>query len=463
MVLLDAIKNLIERVLKRTLFISEKHRHLIVIKTNAEIFESCKNFSTFVCVVWILYCLLYCVISYFQTGKISFNIVFIAYPILLIVATIFVNTSTRKINRFLRDIIEQLNLTSALNHRIRIEYTISKENTVIKFFCIISCDKADLLVREITNYFQRQYRKPFIIDEYKVLSDSFIIYFSHVKDERRSFSSINELQAPKGITPLTTKIQWDRKLQPMGLVVGPTGSGKTSVLKTIILSFLLNDNRNTLYTIDGKGSFLSVSTAHFFNENQTATSPLAAFKIVTELNELMNERYNVINEDFQDEKDQTFDEKIHSGSVLLVVDEFLALVSEMQALDKQLKPAERLYPQFYSKLLSLIVKGRSASISVIVSGQMIPASILPSEARDSLGLRIALGRISQSQAIEIFGESAKSLPSTDEEYSGLIWLDGLGWRTPKIFLSPYYNEDALPFKNTLLYFKNQRQENNREK
>lgn len=440
-----------------------KKQKLGVTKTNQEIFDIHKKVLVLFGIVWILLCLLLIVFSYLKTKKIGFNLIFIAYPIILVISIIFFNTSEYKFKKLLRNIVEKLELKTALNQKVKIEYTRNNESTVIKVFSVIANDKADLLVREIASYFQRKLKKTFIIDDYKILSDSFTVYFSHVEDERINFSNLDELRTRKGITSLTTKIIWDRKKQPMGLIVGPTASGKTSLLKVIIISFLANDNKNTLYIIDGKSSFLSVATSHFFNKKQTATTSSSAVEIVAHLNDLMNERYSRMNADFQDEKDQTYDEKFNSGCILLVVDELLSLVSEMQASDKQLKTNERLYPQFYSRLLSLIVKGRAASIFVIVSGQQIPASILPTEARDSLGFRIALSRISQSQAIEIFGESARNLPSTDEEYSGLIWLDGLGWRTPKILLSPYYNENKLPFKKTLFYLKKKRQTDELEK
>ena len=43
----------------------------------------------------------------------------------------------------------------------------------------------------------------------------------------------------------------------------------------------------------------------------------------------------------------------------------------------------------------------------------MPASILPTETRDSLGLRIVLGRVTQVQAQEIFNLGLRDLPSID--------------------------------------------------
>lgn len=82
----------------------------------------------------------------------------------------------------------------------------------------------------------------------------------------------------------------------------------------------------------------------------------------------------------------------------------------------------------------------------------MPASILPTEARDSLGLRIALGRVSQVQAQEIFNRGLSDLPRVNtSNFGGLIWLDGLDWETPKEFKAPQYDDNKLPFKRTLAY------------
>lgn len=172
MILLNEIKDFVVRTQKLVLATSDKQGQLVVTKTNGEISEIYKKILCVTCVIWIFICLLYGGISYFQKGKIDFNIIFVAYPILMIGATLFFNLPKHKFNKLLRDIVERLNLTSALNQKIRIEYTRSNEKTVIKLFSVIPSDKADLLIREIASYFQRHFRKPFIIDDYEVQQKS---------------------------------------------------------------------------------------------------------------------------------------------------------------------------------------------------------------------------------------------------------------------------------------------------
>ncbi|MFT8917221.1 MAG: FtsK/SpoIIIE domain-containing protein [Oenococcus sp.] len=273
------------------------------------------------------------------------------------------------------------------------------------------------------------------------------IRLTHLRDKRIIIDDLAKLRRSEQVNiQLTHKLSWTAR-QQMGEIVGPTGSGKTSLLKSIIISFLVNDKNNRVYTIDGKAAFLGQSMKRLGN---VATNPAEAVQLTDKLCQIMAERYQELNSDVNDERDITYAEKFHNGSVLLVVDEILALITNMQASDRQISPSERLYPRFNANLLSLINKGRQSSISVVVSGQMIPATILPTEARISLGMRISLGSTSPQQAQEVFGVSSRELPSVDvANYGGLIWLDGLNWDGPRAFLPSRYDDQKLPFKATL--------------
>ncbi|MFT8466270.1 MAG: FtsK/SpoIIIE domain-containing protein [Liquorilactobacillus satsumensis] len=271
--------------------------------------------------------------------------------------------------------------------------------------------------------------------------------FTHQADERLVIDDLSKLRKSEEINIALTKKLSLTKRQPMGLIVGPTGTGKTTLLKGLIISFLANNSKNGVYTIDGKAAFLSVAMERV---GRVATNGVSALQLTDELCAIMQRRYKQMNSDFDSERDVTHVEKFHQGTILLVIDELLALVTIMQADDKTLKPTERIYPRFYANLLSLITKGRQASISVIVSGQMMPATILPVEARSSLSWRISLGSTSPQQAQEIFGVSSRELPSADvTNYGGLIWLDGLNRDGPRAFLPPRYDDQKLPFKATL--------------
>ncbi|OMD61697.1 FtsK/SpoIIIE domain-containing protein [Paenibacillus odorifer] len=303
------------------------------------------------------------------------------------------------------------------------------------------------IARRLLGYLVKETKVFWVLEDRRIKEGLLAMVFSHEKDERLIIGDLSELEKSNELNiQLTKRLSWTTR-QPMGLIVGPTGSGKTSLLKALIISFLANNHKNKIFTIDGKGAFLSVAMSRI---GKVATDGQSALELTTELCQIMQQRYEEMNADVDSEKDSTHADLFKQGSILLIADELLALVGEMQASDKMLKPTERIYPQFYSNLMSLIVKGRQASISVVVSGQQMPASILPTETRDSLGLRIALGRMSQQQTQEIFGLGLKDLPRADtSNFGGLIWLDGLDWELPKPFKSPYYDDEKLLFKKTL--------------
>ena len=328
-------------------------------------------------------------------------------------------------------------------------YSISDSLIIIKLMTggHVNSEMEKDIARRLHGYFVKETRVSWVLEDRRIKDRLIMMVFSHEADKRLVIEDIVSLRQSNELNiQLTQRLTWTIR-QPMGLVVGPTGSGKTSLLKVLIISFLANNHKNKVFTIDGKKAFLSVAMSRI---GKVATDGQSALGLTAELCQIMQQRYEEMNADVDSEKDSTHAELFEQGSILLIADELLALVGEIQASDKMLKPAERIYPQFYSNLMSLIVKGRQASISVVVSGQQMPASILPTEARDSFGLRIALGRMSQQQAQEIFGLGLKDLPRADtSNYGGLIWLDGLDWEFPKPFQSPYYYDEKLPFKATL--------------
>lgn len=416
--------------------------------------------------------IVFCLTSYWTGGKFNWSplqmtMVLVILEVILTIIWVVLHSRYSPIEKWklatlLKDFAEENDILRKhkseidSTQSIRWEYYLDSGLIFIKLFQggHVSKGRAEEIPQALLSYFIKETRDKWFLEQYQI-GDGFVkIILSHQPDKalhikgREDFIESTELNIR-----LTERLNWTTK-QPMGLIVGPTGSGKSSLLKYLSLGFLINDKKNQIYTIDGKWAYLSQAMSII---GDVAISGEEAYSMITKLEEEMNHRYRELNSDVDSEEDLTHNEKYGRGQVLLIIDEYLALVTTMQAEDKLRKPADRLYPQFYSKLMNLIVKGRQASIFVIVSGQMIPTSILPSEARDSLGLRIALGRISQSQATEIFNVSKNDLPSADSSlYEGIIFLDGLGLEHPIVFKTPYYDDRRLPFKGSLRVLKSER-------
>ena len=308
------------------------------------------------------------------------------------------------------------------------------------------------IARRLLGFLIKETNEVWILEDNSVINGSIKIIFSHNADERLVIDDLSKLKKSSMVNiPLTKQLSWDIKKQPQIGIFGKTASGKTSLIKSIIISFLANNKNNKLFLIDGKASFLAQSGR--FAKISTATTAEESLKLLDDAISIMNQRYAEMNRDLADESDVTYIEKFPDrGTILIACDELLALASATQASDKLKKPADRLMPQISDRLLSLIVKSRQASIVLLISGQAFPASILgDSTVRSNLGMIINLGRTSQVQAQELFSLNLKDLPQADaSNYEGIIWLDALNWETPRVFYSPYYDDEKLPFKATLL-------------
>lgn len=253
--------------------------------------------------------------------------------------------------------------------------------------------------------------------------------------------------------PLDSEKYW--QAQNSMLIVGGTGSGKTNLLKVLSLQILAQNDNNEIWAIDGKGFYISQALSSTGASSHVATSSDAAVDLLNNLCLIMADRYAEMLE-LDSEDDCTYIELFpEKGTIVLIIDELLALVATMQADDKKLKPADRLETKLQQQILNLLVKGRQASIRCIISGQALPVSILGgasagSTSRDNIGARIVLGSsISQVQSQEIFGYPAANLERTSEDYCGWIWLDSTGMQSPKLFLAPYYDVKKLPYKAAL--------------
>ena len=81
----------------------------------------------------------------------------------------------------------------------------------------------------------------------------------------------------------------------------------------------------------------------------------------------------------------------------------------------------------------------------VLSTQQPNANNIPTELRDNLSVRIALGNMSSEAYRMVFGEDIKDLSSVSAVGGGYIYLDGLGWSKPKPFEAPYLDYKKFNF------------------
>ena len=279
--------------------------------------------------------------------------------------------------------------------------------------------------------------KPWILLECSVTRTSLIMKFTHEPEKRLVIDSDSYLgQSNDFKIKISSRVTWDLEKAPTAALLGGTGSGKTSVIKYILLSFLALNKKNQVFVIDGKSAFL-YSTSSFNKDGHTANTPEGAMEILDELTNIMNDRYAQMNSNPEDEEDITYCEKYKDkGSYLLVFDELLALMTLVQSEDKLKKPAERLGPQIMAKILNLVVKSRQVNIYCLLSGQTLSAEVLSTAVRSNIGFRAILGSVTPTQSMEMFNIGVSALPRPlDDQFSGYYWHDGMDIAMP--FLQPY--------------------------
>lgn len=224
------------------------------------------------------------------------------------------------------------------------------------------------------------------------------------------------------------------------IIQSPTGQGKTRFLTYLILSTAkLGAN---LYFIDGKRSDLFALRFAFdedIREKHVASTPHEACRILRELVEKMNFRYEAY---FSTETSTTGATYIEYNlrPVFLFFDELIATMGEDKKLGKEIE----------SYLLQIMLKGRQSGYFAILSSQRFSAEVLSTTIRENAGMRVALGRMSKDSYRMVLGDFFDELPAAEKGIGkGYIYLDGLGWSTPRAFQTPIIDTTKFDVKAKL--------------
>lgn len=224
------------------------------------------------------------------------------------------------------------------------------------------------------------------------------------------------------------------------IIQSPTGQGKTRFLTYLILSTAKLGA--DIYFIDGKRADL-FSLRFSFDESvrdrHVASTPNQACRMLRELVEDMNRRYETY---FSNENSKT-GENYYSYNlrpVFLFFDELIATMGEDKKLAKEIE----------SYLLQIMLKGRQSGYFAILSSQRFSAEVLSTTIRENAGMRVALGTMSKDSYKMVLGDFYDELPAAEKGVGkGYIYLDGLGWSTPRAFQTPILDTSKIDVKNVL--------------
>lgn len=225
-----------------------------------------------------------------------------------------------------------------------------------------------------------------------------------------------------------------------GVIQAPTGQGKTRFLSYLILS--VAELGAEVFFIDGKRSDL-YSLRFAFPENirekHVASTPQQACRLLREVTERMNNRY----EKYFSSEDSAVGEIYNYYGlkpIFIFFDEIMATIGEDKKIGKEIE----------TYLMQIMLKGRAAGIYAILSSQRFSAEVLNTTIRENAGMRIALGRMSKDSYKMVLGDFYNELPTAEKGIGkGYIYLDGLGWSTPRAFQTPLLDTSKVDVRATL--------------
>ena len=280
--------------------------------------------------------------------------------------------------------------------------------------------------------------------EEKIIRPSFTEYhFYYIKPERLVLQSHNQRQEIDSLDiDLGYGVNYNPVKCPHILVSGGTGSGKSVLISVLILEFL--KRQSTVYIADPKNSDLG-SLSHYFGNKYVATTPNNIARIVRVVVEEMQERYQVMRDNFQYGSNFT---QHGYKPVCLIFDEMGAF--QASATDKKSK---EIITEVMDGIKQIILLGRQAGVFILISAQQMRAETLNTDLRDNLGLRISLGANSTEGYRMVFGSATPDkLKPIEVKGAGYLYMQGSGKETAQYWESPYLDVKQFDFiKELQLY------------
>lgn len=231
---------------------------------------------------------------------------------------------------------------------------------------------------------------------------------------------------------LNSELNWNVLKQPHMLLAGVTGSGKTTFLNYLILE--MKKMNADVYVCDPKRSDLS-SLQHYWGKEYVASDTNNIARLTRELKDIMDNRFIEYKENAENFVYGNSYVDYGLKPVFILFDELGAFRA---GADK------KVFSETMANLTEIILKGREMGVFAILSTQQPNANNIPTELRDNLSVRLALGNMSNEAYRMVFGET-EGLQTISEKGAGYIYLDGLGWEKPKYFEAPYLDYKKFNF------------------
>lgn len=222
---------------------------------------------------------------------------------------------------------------------------------------------------------------------------------------------IGDIREKGGEIAFMKHIAWDYDSHPHALIVGGTGSGKTSFVLSLIE--ILLERKAKLFIVDAKNADLAGlerTLPDVYYEKEKIKECVERFY------EAMMNRMTEIKQrsDYAPGKNYA---KFGLSPNFLIFDEYVAF---MEMLPK------KEWEDTISVLKKIILLGRQAGYFVVLTCQRPDAKYMPDGMRDQFGFRVALGNMETSGYTMMFGSTEKTFLTKDIKGRGYVELwDGV--------------------------------------
>lgn len=239
--------------------------------------------------------------------------------------------------------------------------------------------------------------------------------------------------------------KWDLSKQYGGLIAGASGTGKTSLLFSMIYQLLQKKNVE-VWVADGKNDSLGAVMSQILEKGHVAVG-VESVELVHKLVNKSDKRYKYMSEMRKKNSQLAFAnfEEFNYKMIVIFIDEQSAITASLS--DNKAKK------QYQNDLLKLVQTSRASGIIPVVSMQQANAASfggqLGTAIREQLsGLKIVMGTantITTQDKQMIFNESIE-LPPTKFNSVGVGYLQTADMASPEAFQAP-----LLPSGSEALY------------
>lgn len=215
-------------------------------------------------------------------------------------------------------------------------------------------------------------------------------------------------------------VRWKFDSDPHCLVVGVTGSGKSTFIRSLLIQF---PKDWVLKVVDGKFvEFTFLSDMGY----DVASSKESFMDYIDDAQDEVNRRFRMLQENRKNNYNQ-----LGLKPYFLLVDEFIFLAEELsQTKKKGEDKSDR--DKMFGKLRDISLRGRAAGVFLILILQRPDSSFMPTVVRDNLMLKVVL-KGSETAFDMAFGSQYKKLEAL-EPGGGYYMIE----EEPKKFVFPNY-------------------------